>query len=286
MWLLYPRAQGEAEPEVKSLAEGVVKVSTPQGTDYVFASTKPIEFKAEGVEFAGLAGAVRVRKDGKATLVLSAGPGTVGYKASVVSSERPFEKIVTGEKLGESISAPAWSVTTGPTAAGQEIAKGLSLAQSGAARKYVVDSPVAIDASHENASFHARRATVEVGSETIRFVVPERSYVQLSVGNVGVRGVGPFDLTFSKDQITGKVDGDVRTIVTTWPEAIVRPMFHMDGVLWYAGFADEHSIVRGTASPQFAIAFGVTPGPHEVKIGEWQWPAMPAPMPRAVVTTK
>ncbi len=286
MWLLYPRAQGEAEPEVKSLAEGVVKVSTLAGTDYVFASTKPIEFKAEGVEFVGLAGAVRVRKDGKATLVLSAGPGTVGYKASVVSSERPFEKVVTGEKLGETLNAPAWSVTTGPATTGQEITKGLSLTQSGTTRKYVVDSPVVIGASHEKASFHARRATVEVGPETIRFVVPERSYVQLSVGNVGVRGVGPFDLTFSKDQITGKVDGDVRTIVTTWPTDIVRPMFHMDGVLWYAGFADEHSIVRGTPTPQFAIAFGVTPGPHEVKIGEWKWPAMPAPPMRAVVTTK
>jgi hypothetical protein len=54
-------------------------------------------------------------------------------------------------------------------------------------------------------------------------------------------------------------------------------------VLWYAGFADEHSFVKGTASPQFAIAIGVSAGPHAVRIGEWQWPAMPPVPPRTVI---
>jgi hypothetical protein len=129
-------------------------------------------------------------------------------------------------------------------------------------------------------------ATVEIGKQQIRFVVPERAYAQLSVGNVGVRGVGPFDLTFTLEGITGKVDGDIRTIVTTWPEKITRPGYAMDGVHWYAGFSDEHSIVKGTLAPQFSIAMGISAGPHAVKISEWEWPAMPPAPARAIVPIK
>ncbi len=117
----------------------------------------------------------------------------------------------------------------------------------------------------------------------IRFVAPAAEYVRLTHGNVGVRGVGPFDLTFTPDGITGTVDGGVRTIVTTWPEKIVRPGYWMDGVRWCAGFADEHSLYKGSAAPQFGIAFGVSAGPHAVKIAEWEWPALPTPPPRTEV---
>jgi hypothetical protein len=92
--------------------------------------------------------------------------------------------------------------------------------------------------------------------------------------------MGPFDLTFTPEGITGTVDGDVRTLVTTWPEKIVRPGYWMDDVRWCAGFADEHSIVKGTATPQFGIAFGVSAGKHDVKVAEWEWPAVPPTPPR------
>ena len=114
----------------------------------------------------------------------------------------------------------------------------------------------------------------------VRFVAPAPVYVKLTRGNVGVRGVGPFDLTFTPEDITGTVDGDIRTLVTTWPEQITRPGYWMDGVRWCAGFADEHSIYKGTAAPQFAIAFGVSAGQHAVKIAEWEWPALPPAPPR------
>jgi hypothetical protein len=96
-----------------------------------------------------------------------------------------------------------------------------------------------------------------------------------------VRGMGPFDLTFTPDGITGTVDGGIRTLAVTWPGKIVRPGYWMDGVRWCAGFADEHSLYKGSATPQFGIAFGVSAGKHAVKIAEWEWPAMPAPPPRA-----
>ena len=119
--------------------------------------------------------------------------------------------------------------------------------------------------------------------DTVRFIAPAPVYVKLTHGNVGVRGVGPFDLTFTPAGITGKVDGDIRTIVTTWPDQIIRPMYHMDGVRWYAGFADEHSIIKGTTAPQFSLAIGVSAGSHTVKISEWEWPEMPPAPARAMV---
>jgi hypothetical protein len=118
----------------------------------------------------------------------------------------------------------------------------------------------------------------------VRFFAPAPVYVKLTNGNMGVRGMGPFDLTFTPDGIIGKVDGDIRTIVTTWPEKIVRPGYWMDGVRWCAGFADEPSISKGMATPQFSLAIGVSAGKHAVKIAEWEWPAMPTPPARTALT--
>jgi hypothetical protein len=82
------------------------------------------------------------------------------------------------------------------------------------------------------------------------------------------------------------VDGDIRTIVTTWPEKINRPGYSMDGVRWYAGFSDEHSFVKGTKTPQFAIAMGLSAGKHTVKINEWEWPALPQTPARTELSLK
>ncbi|MCL1857233.1 MAG: hypothetical protein FWF84_06325, partial [Kiritimatiellaeota bacterium] len=117
--------------------------------------------------------------------------------------------------------------------------------------------------------------------DTVRFHVPAGVFAELSDGNVGVRGMGPFDLTLTPDTITGTIDGDVRTIMTTWPEKITRPMYTMDGIRYYAGFADEHSITKDTATPQYALALGVTEGRHAITVSEWQWHPMPLPPPRS-----
>jgi len=242
-WVLYPRGAGEAAPTATQLAPGVTKVVTAESTDYVFLSTTPFMFADEGVEFSGLAGAVRIAKDGQATLVLSAGPGKVGYRKHVIESSVPVEKLIVAGKQLETIPSPTWSID-------------------------------------------AKLPAITVESKNIRFVVAEHKYVELTHGAVGVRGVGPFDLTFTPDGITGKVDGDIRTLVTTWPENITRPMYRMDGVRWYAGFADEHSIAKGTTTPQFSLAIGVSAGAHAVKISEWEWPALPLAPVRDTLSLK
>ncbi len=164
--------------------------------------------------------------------------------------------------------------------------------QAGAVRLPKVGEPVLVLLRGSKLSFqgqteHGPTATepqVIAADGKIRFVAPAPVYVKLAHGNVGVRGLGPFDLTFTPEGITGTVDGDVRTLVTTWPEKITRPGYWMDGVRWYAGFADEHAIVKGTATPQLGLAFGVSAGKHTVKIAEWEWPAMPPAPARAEVS--
>ena len=285
-WVLYPRGAGESTATATRLAPGVTKVVTAEGTDYVFLSTTPLDFSGEGVEFSGLAGAVRVAKDGTAMLVLSAGPGRVGYKGAVVSGAAPFERRVTPGAKSEAVASPATTIQLpASVAAGQPVAAGVTKATADAADgsrivQYVVDAPAAITAADGEVRLHARKAVVEVAAGSIRFVVPERGYAELSSGNVGVRGMGPFDLTFTPAGITGRVDGDIRSLVTTWPEQITRPGYAMDGVRWHAGFSDEHSIVKGTKTPQFAIAIGVAGGPHAISIAEWEWAAMPPTPPR------
>ncbi len=215
-WVLFPRGAGEAAPAATQLAPGVIRVVTAEGTDYVFLSTTPLEYKGKGIEFAGLAGAVRVPKAGEPELLLLRG-SRLDYKGKTVSGPAAVEPQVVAE------------------------------------------------------------------GGKVRFVAPAPVYVKLTDGSVGVRGLGPFDLTFTPDGITGTVDGGVRTLVVTWPEKIVRPAYWMDGVRWCAGFADEHSLYKGSATPQFGLAFGVSAGKHEVKIGEWEWPAMPPVPTRAAL---
>jgi hypothetical protein len=216
-WVLFPRGAGETTPTATQLAPGVTKVVTTEGTDYVFLSTTPLEYKGDGIEFSGQAGTVRIPNTGKPELVLLRG-SKLKYKGKTVN---------------------------GPAANEQQV-----IAEGG----------------------------------KVRFFAPAPVYVKLTNGNMGVRGMGPFDLTFTPDGIIGKVDGDIRTIVTTWPEKIVRPGYWMDGVRWCAGFADEPSISKGMATPQFSLAIGVSAGKHAVKIAEWEWPAMPTPPARTALT--
>jgi hypothetical protein len=108
-----------------------------------------------------------------------------------------------------------------------------------------------------------------------RFTAPAGVYVRLTQGSRGVRGVGPFDLVFRDDGIAGSVSGPTRSLVVTWPDAITRPMYRMDGRRYCAGWADDHSIGKSQTTPQFALAFGVTDGEHAIEISEWTYPELP-----------
>ena len=284
-WVAYPRAQAEQPPVVTGLKPGAMKIVIGAETDYVFLSPAPLAFDDGTVIFTGNAGSVRVGKD-TVTLVLAGGAGKVGYKGYVIEGTAPIEQTIQLADLRPTVLKPAAvpvTVTYQPTLAKYEaIAPGV---RKGVDRntEYLVDSDQAapVFVSDGNVFIEARKAAIHITPEVIRLVALDRTYCRLSVGNVAVRGVGPFDLTFRKTKVTGIVEGATRSLVCTWPETITRPMFHMDGVRWYAGFADDHSISKGPPTPQLALAFGVTEGKHQIEISEWMYPELPPTPPPA-----
>ena len=286
-WVLYPRGRKEPAPDIDLLAPGVMRIAHREGTDYAFVSSRRQEFEKDGMVFAGSAGAVRVGKD-SVTLALTGGAGRVGYRGHVIEGTAPLEKTIplaALERGVENVTPPGLNkiVWQPPSEGLTEIAPGLWQSPGRKNLHCVVRGETPVAASTGNWRFYARRAHIIVAPKSIRFVVPDPTYAKLTVGNVGVRGIGPFDLTFTKDAVTGTVEGRLRSIVTTWPEGITRPMYHMDGVRYYAGWADDPSIGKGLPTPQFALAFGVTDGTHEVEVREWEYPPLPPAPPRASV---
>jgi len=85
-WVMYPRLRNERPASFSSLADGRgVKAITVAGTDYVFLSDKPFDYRERDVVFRGTAGAIRVR-NGSVTLILHVGD-LIEYKGRRLTQE-------------------------------------------------------------------------------------------------------------------------------------------------------------------------------------------------------
>jgi hypothetical protein len=129
--------------------------------------------------------------------------------------------------------------------------------------------------------FIASYAIDEAGKD--RFSTPDATYVELICGRIGIRGMGPFDLTYAPDGWCGTVDGTRRTLVMSSPDQLTRPMLLLDGQVWASGIPDEPSPWRGREEVQFGLAAGVESGRQEFEVIPWQWPAMPPAPARAAL---
>lgn len=268
LYVMYPKAASEDSPEVTPLADGVIQVRTAAGTDTVFAHPHGVHYAEGDVLCDGVAGAIRVT-DAHVTLALLAGTGRIGYKGYVLSGTAPLERTVALADLEAAAIKAATVVPDLPPREGDIVIANdrIQPVQEGPVRGV------------------ARRAVVRRDGQTIRFIVPTGDYAMLTVGTVGIRGVGPFDLTFTPTGISGTVQGGTRTLVATWPRDVVRPAYRLNGKRYFAQMADDHSIGKGADTPQFALAFGVTDGEHRVEIGEWTYPVLPPRPPRQALGT-
>jgi len=276
-YVLYPREAAEASPAVKKLADGVMKIAHREGTDYAFLSSLPITFAGEDVQFEGCAGSVRVTKD-EIVLALTGGSGRVGYKGRVLEGAAPLEKrfpIGALKPASEKRDALAYKVTMPAWEGGDQVSPGLSKKVEGDVIHYRLLAKQSFIAAAETVRAEGRDALIEVEGDRVRFIVPDRQYVRLSVRGIGIRGMGPFDLTFTPDRIAGTVDGPIRTLVTSWPSKITRPMFRIDARRWYAGWSDVAAISKSPETPDWAIAFGVREGVQKIEISEWDFPPPP-----------
>jgi hypothetical protein len=74
-----------------------------------------------------------------------------------------------------------------------------------------------------------------------------------------------------------------RTLVMSSPNQLTRPMLLLDGQVWASGIPDEPAPWRGRSEVQFGLAAGVESGKQDLKVVQWQWPAMPPAPARAAL---
>lgn len=103
-YLVYPHKDAEAVAASVKLADGVMKITTSESTDYVFLSDTPLAVNQDGVVFTGKAGAVRVFPD-HVVLCLNSGTGRVGYKGYLLEGAGPFERTVKSADLTAGVIA-------------------------------------------------------------------------------------------------------------------------------------------------------------------------------------
>jgi len=96
MVVCYPRLKSEAAPTFTELAGGRgVKVVSSQGVDYAFLSSKPFSYKDKDVQFHGVAGTIRIRREGN-TMTLPVG-GSIKYRGNELRSD-PHPRNIPSEK--------------------------------------------------------------------------------------------------------------------------------------------------------------------------------------------
>ncbi|MCX5658523.1 MAG: hypothetical protein NTW19_02225 [Planctomycetota bacterium] len=290
-WVASPRGAGEAQAQATRLSPQVVKVKQAEGTDYVLLAPHGGKFVGEEVTLEGSAAAVRIGAD-EVTLALLGGAGRVGYKGRTIEGVAPLERTFKLAELDGGSVVEKGSVVS---AAGEGAASifapqlkghvetstpGVRKAADGERTEYLVAADRPTVFAEGDVQIEARRASVLVSKGSVRFVAPEATYVKLVVGTRAVRGVGPFDLTFTDETVTGTIAGKTRSLAFTRPAKIVRPMFHLDGVRWFAGYSDETAPFRGREDAQFSMALGTTEGKHKIEVREWTSPILPPTPPR------
>jgi len=98
--VLYPRKAAMPVPEVQTLAPGVLKIATQEGTDYAFISPdENLSFDNGELSFSGRSGAIRLL-GGNVHFAMTAGSGAMGYKGTIVKGDGPFERVIPLAEIG------------------------------------------------------------------------------------------------------------------------------------------------------------------------------------------
>ncbi len=282
-YVIYPRSPGEKAPVVTRLAAGALKVETGESTDHVFLSTVPLSFNQDGIEFTACVGAVRAKPSGTVVALL-AGAGRVACRGAGIESETPVERALARHAAGiEHIAPPRFGIASAPALVGHsELAPGIRKAVRDDATEYLVTGDAPVQHADGNVSLNARRARVFIAKDATRIVVADSTYACITAGSVAVRGCGPFDLTFTASNVTGSVEGETRTLVTSLPPQLTKAMYRLDGLRHLSGIPDTAPDQDIRPKPRFAHALGVTAGRHTLEVCEWTNPGVPPEPPRAV----
>ncbi len=273
---LYPQGVDEVAPKYERLAEGVIKITTSEGTDYVFLSESPMDYKAGDIEFHGAAGAVRVYAD-EVHLVLGEGGGKVSYRGTALSGD-PATRVIPTTKLDGSTTGAAWVTKnpinlTAPRGAKREVVQpGVTKLTFKGGYGWIFDSEVALDITRDGMHFLGCQGSILVDEKagTVKLTMLEGS--RIAHGDLVAWGCeGPYEVTFSKDRITGCTQGLRRFLYLTRPAGLDRlPTLVVDGQTYAPGTSGDFQLgdIAKTGNPYDArnrggiLIIPVLPGEH------------------------
>ncbi len=247
---LVPLAADEAPPQLESPAEGVVKVTTREGTDYVFlAPGGPFACRDGEVAFAGLAGAVRVFAD-EVHLVLAEGPGEVSFGGLTLRGAGPATRVFRRDAatpqvvelppLEHDIDFRVDAATAvrqlGPGVTRHDTANGFAVV-------FEAEAPFVYES--DGVRFRGRRGGFAVDRQagTTRLTVVEGE--EIGYGDLRAWGAaGPWEVVFSADRLAGRCAGLGRFLYVTRPAGLDRlPVYVLDGLPYAPGSADNTLIL-------------------------------------------
>lgn len=254
--VLYPRDPNEAVPQQELLAEGAVRITTAESTDYVFISDRKMEYSKGDVGFEGKAGAVRVYRDA-VHLVLSEGPGRVRFGNATLISDGPAQKIVT---LAETVKPTVWNEKAAPSplqfalnagdGAIQNVAPGVQKQTRTDGFAYRFHSAAPLVFEQDGVIFRGRRGglVVNTARNTTRAILLDGEKIgynalQLWLDEAPEQS-GALDVTWAAEAITGRSTGQSRFAYITPPPGLNRlPMLLLDGQTYAPGKAGNTIIV-------------------------------------------
>jgi len=267
--VLYPQGPNEAPPRYELLADGAARLTTTEGTDYVFASRTPMAFEQGDVAFQGVAGAVRVYP-AEVHLVVAEGPGSVTYKGLTLRSSVPATRVIplaqTAQKRVIDVQAPASDIamTLDPGAGTiQDLAPGVKRQQRATGPAFQFDSAETIHYVANEIEFLGRRGglVVDGKAKTVRLVLADGWKISHGKAVVQQWTPGPVDVTFHADHLAGRTAGLARMLHLSRPSDLDRlPVLLLDGqtfgpgthedTLMVPAMAGEHKFeVRALAQP-------------------------------------
>jgi hypothetical protein len=277
---LYPQGKDEAAPQYEPLADGVAKITTSEGTDYVFVDRKPMTFKADDVGFAGKCGAVRIYPN-EVHLVIAEGPGEVRYQGVTLRSPKPVTRVFKKADMAKArvIEEPADKTKLrvgAPRGDRKEWAPGVVFTATKQGYALTVDSSGPVTIATNGVVFTGTRGSVEVDlqAKTVRLVMLEGETIGCN-GTMAWGASGPYEVVFSPDRIEGKTEGQGRFLCLTQPAGIDKlASLEIDGQTFAPGTVNTidpaiASRAQGPDSlkaPSGTLVVPIMPGSHSFKV--------------------
>lgn len=280
--VMYPQGERESPPKTESIADGVAKITTSEGIDWVFLDRCPMEFATADISFKGLAGAVRIRND-EVHLVLAEGPGEVGYKGTVLKSSTPTTRIIPVAQLRSpqtievSAAKPATTFALDPKQGEiTQIVRGVRHQQLADGYAFFFEADHLIGFFYHGVVFVGQRGgiVVDEANQKVRLVMIDGE--KIGCGKFLAWGCnGPYDLTIHADRVTGRSAGQGRFLNLVQPAGIDKmASLTIDGITYVPGTSESVPAEISAREPTSnlppaldrTLVVPLMPGEHEFEL--------------------